>query len=68
MTAELRDLRASISATADQVLEAIALATERTKQEVVRDVLDKWADQKLHETTLVLRMTRGHGNERSGPE
>ena len=68
MTAELRDLRASISVTADQVLEAVALARDTTKQQIVRDVLDDWADKVLHESTLVLRLAPRDGKPRSAPE
>lgn len=68
MTAELRDLRASISVTADQVLEAVSIARDTTKQQVVRDVLDAWADRVLHESTLVLRMAPRDGKSRSAAE
>lgn len=64
----MRDLRASISETADQVLEAMALATGRTKQELVRDVLDTWADQRIHESTLVMRLAPRDGKPRSPAE
>lgn len=68
MTAELRDLRASISVTADQVLEAVSIARDTTKQQVVRDVLDAWADRVPHESTLVLRMAPCDGKSRSAAE
>lgn len=68
MTAELRDLRASISVTADQVLEAVSIARDTTKQQVVRDVLDAWADRVPHESTLVLRMAPRDGKSRSAAE
>jgi hypothetical protein len=63
-----RDLRAAISELADQTLDAVALARSKSKQEVVRDVLDQWAAQVVHESTLVQRMTRGHGSGRSEAE
>lgn len=65
---ELRDLRASISVTADQVLEAMARATDSTKQELVRKVLDDWAAQKIHEATMIQRLAPGDGKSRSATE
>ena len=65
---ELRDLRAAISVQADQVLEAISLATNKTKQQLVREVLDEWAAKEVHKALLVERMTRGNGKPRSETE
>lgn len=68
MTAELRDLRASISVTADQVLDALARANDSTKQELVRKILDDWAAHKIHEATLIHRLSPGDGKTRSQTE
>jgi hypothetical protein len=68
MTAESRDLRASISVVADQTLAAVAEARDSTKQQLVREVLDAWAAKVLHESTLVLRFQPGNGKPRSTPE
>ncbi len=63
-----RDLRASISVTADQVLEALSIARGCTKQELVRTVLDEWADQRIHEATLIQRLAPRDGSGRKQPE
>jgi hypothetical protein len=68
MSTESRDLRASIDVVSDQVLEAVALAKGVTKQEVVRDVLAKWAAQKVHEASLIQRLAPRDGKPRSGTE
>lgn len=68
MTAELRDLRASIDVVSDQVLEAVALAKGCTKQEVVREVLGAWAAAKVHEASLIQRLAPRDGKGRSETE
>ena len=68
MTAELRDLRASISVMADQALAAVAEARKTTKQDLVRAVLDTWAEKVIHESTLVLNFQPRDGKSRSKPE
>lgn len=68
MTAELRDLRAEISVTADQTLTAVAMARNLKKQDVVRLVLDEWAEKVIHEATLVHRLAGSDGKPRSAPE
>jgi len=66
-TAE-RDLRAKISAKADQVLAGVAHARGCEKQELVRAVLDEWADKILHECTVVARFATGEGCSGKGGE
>ena len=66
-TAE-RDLRAKISAKADQVLAGVAHARGCEKQELIRTILDEWADKVLHECTVVARFARGEGCEGRGGE
>ena len=56
-----RDLRAKISARADQVLAGIAHARGCEKQEIVRQILDEWADKVLHECTVVHQFATGEG-------
>lgn len=65
---ESRDLRASISVTADQVLDAVAIARDSTKQQIVREVLDEWAGKKLHESSLIQRLAPRDGKTRSASE
>lgn len=56
-----RDLRAKISARADQVLAGVAHARGCEKQEIVRQILDEWAEKVLHECTVVARFATGEG-------
>lgn len=65
MTVETRDLRVSISVMADQALEAMSMATGRTKQELVRSILDDWANARIHEARLILKYTRSDGSSGS---
>ena len=66
-TAE-RDLRAKISARADQVLAGVAHARGCEKQEIVRQVLDEWAEKIVHECSVVARFTVGEGCKGRGGE
>ena len=66
--ADLRDLRAKITAESDQVLEAVSRATGRDKSELVREVLHEWADRKLHEARLIHRLARSEGSDGSRGE
>lgn len=62
----LRDFRGSFAAYADQVLEAVSMATGRTKQDIVRDIVHEWADKKLHESNLIARLAVRDGKPRQG--
>jgi hypothetical protein len=64
----MRDLRANITETADQVIEAMSLATGQTKQELVRKILDDWAAARIHEATLITRLAPCNGKPRSATE
>ncbi len=57
----LRDLRAKITPHADQVLAAVSMARGCDKQDLVRQILDEWADRVLHESTLVVRLAGREG-------
>lgn len=59
--AELIDLRSKITERANQVLEAHARAANLDKSEIVRKVLDDWADAEIHRATLISRLTREKG-------
>jgi hypothetical protein len=61
MSAELRDLRAKITAEADQVLEALSRSSGTDKSALVREILSKWAADKLHEARLILRLAESEG-------
>lgn len=53
MAAELRDYRGRISVLADIAIDAEAKATGRERQEIVREILDGWAGQRLHALSLL---------------
>ena len=50
---ELRDYRGRISVLADIAIDAKAKATGRERQEIVREILDAWAEQEVHHTSLL---------------
>jgi hypothetical protein len=61
---ELVELRGEVPAEVVAVIDAVVQATPgANRMTVVRDVLKKWADQKVHEATLVTRLSKGYGNE-----
>lgn len=61
MSIELIDFRGKITERTAQVLSAHSSADNVTQSEIVRDVLDKWAEGQIHRSMLVARLTRGKG-------
>lgn len=61
MSSELKDLRAKITPRTNAVLEALNRTTGRDKSEIVRDILEKWADEQIHAATLIDRLLIGEG-------
>ena len=55
------DLRTKVVQRTNAVLEAHARARDCDKAEVIREVLDKWAEAEIHVATLIQRMTRSEG-------
>ncbi len=55
------DLRAKITRKAHNVLTAKSLTSGREMQEILREVLDKWADDEVHAATVLTRLARGEG-------
>ena len=55
------DLRAKISRRAHNVLHAKSLTSGREMQEILREVLDKWAEDELHAATVLTRLARSEG-------
>lgn len=53
MAAELRDYRGRISVLADVVIDAKAKASGKERQELVREILDAWAEQEVHGASLL---------------
>ena len=59
MSLPLVDFRGKITHEADAVLEALHQASGRDRSEIVREVLQTWADSKIHEASLIdLRLRR----------
>lgn len=59
MSLPLIDFRGKVTHETDAVLEAIHMATGRDRSEIVREVLQQWAELKIHEASLIdLRLRR----------
>jgi hypothetical protein len=63
-----RELRQDISEKAAAVLDAESYRTGQTKQDIVRKILDDWADRKIHEASIVMRFAGVYGKPRSEAE
>lgn len=63
MSADLIDFRTKLTPRSHAVLTAVARASGREMSELVRELVDRWADERVHESTLVLRLARGEGTD-----
>lgn len=65
---ELIDFRTKVDETTRSVLDAVARATGEDMAAIGRDVLAQWAKNKIHEASLIQRMTKreGMGRETKG--
>lgn len=61
MADELRDLRVKITVATDAVLDAIAQVGGRDRNDVAREVLDKWAADRIHESSLIDKRLKAEG-------
>lgn len=61
MAAELKDFRCKITLEADCVLEAEAQSTGKERQEIVREILHAWAEERIHGASLLDRLLRREG-------
>jgi hypothetical protein len=59
---DLIDFRGKITPRSHSVLTAIARATGKDLAEVAREWLDEMAETRIHEATLIVRLTRGEGH------
>ena len=55
------ELRGDISRDITDVLDAVAKAKRVSRMEMVERVLREWAEEKVHESMMVQRITRGNG-------
>ena len=53
MSVELKDFRGKITTETDCVLEAINRVSGRDRSEIVREILHKWALEKIHEHSVL---------------
>lgn len=68
MSAELKDFRGKLTTETDCVLEAINRVSGRDRSEIVREILHKWAIEKIHENSVLtgLLAREGLGGEYQG--
>lgn len=55
------ELRGDIPRDVADVLDAVSQAKRIPRMELVNSILQGWADEKLHEAILVVRVTRSEG-------
>lgn len=58
------ELRGDVSRDITDVLDAVAKAKRCSRMDVVEAVLKEWMEHKIHESTLVLRLSRREGSGR----
>lgn len=68
MSLELKDFRGKITGETDCVLEAINRVSGRDRSEIVREILHKWALEKIHEHSVLsgLLAREGYTGESQG--
>ncbi len=57
----LIDFRGKITSQTNAVLDALQQASGKERSEIVREVLDEWADEKIHESILLELALRREG-------
>jgi hypothetical protein len=68
MSLDLRDLRTKITPEAEIALEVEAAITGRDKSEIVRELVQEWAERRIHAATVLADRLRreGHNGEVQG--
>lgn len=61
MGVELKDYRGRITPETDAVLEGLARATGKDRQEIARDVLHEWALRQIHAASVTHRLLQAEG-------
>lgn len=57
----IHDLRTKINTRTHSALYAESRATGKTIEEIVREVLDPWAEQRIHGATVLQNLLRSEG-------
>ena len=60
---EMIDFRTKVTERTAQVLEAVKRATGKDQAEIAREVLDNWAAERIHESNLIIRLTKREGGD-----
>jgi hypothetical protein len=60
------ELRGLISRRVADVLDAVALARDTSRMEVVASILKDWAEKKSHEATVITRVLKKNGCNSDG--
>jgi hypothetical protein len=61
MSADLHDYRGRITPETHCALEAISRATGQDRQEIVRELLHKWALEQIHAASVMHRLLQAEG-------
>jgi hypothetical protein len=61
MSLDLKDFRGKITVETDAALEAMNCVTGKEKSEIVREILHKWATDKINEARLLDSALVGQG-------
>ena len=56
------ELRQQVDKLVIDTLDAVSLARDMERYELVEEILGKWAAEKRHESMLVARVVRGNGD------
>lgn len=61
MSAELKDFRGKLTSRSACALEAVSRATGRDQSEIVRELVDKWAEEQIHAASVMHRLLQAEG-------
>ena len=61
MSDNTHDIRAKVNTRTHSALYAESRATGKTIEEIVRDVLEPWAEQRIHSATVLQNLLRSEG-------
>jgi hypothetical protein len=61
MAVPLKDFRTAIPEAVDMWLDVVAAANKADKAQIAREILQEWADRKLHEHRLYVKRARANG-------